>query len=92
MEIDHWTSKSLRILFNLTDPSMISKGLERDTMYIKLKNNKMFVSASTGLPLDLTASIFKQTIPRQLPKNVDRVGMENSATNAKDAMAGIVYA
>ena len=53
----------------------------------------MFKSASTGLSLDdVSDNILKSTIPRQLPKSVDRKGLEGSAQNAKDAVAGIVYA
>ena len=39
----------------------------------------MFKSAETGLSLDISNGILKQTIPRQLPKNVDRVELEGSA-------------
>ena len=64
LEIDKWTPKEVRILVNFTDPAMVSKGMERDTIYIKVKNSDMFKSKKTGKSLDMSKAVIKQTIPR----------------------------
>ena len=91
MTIKKWDSKNIQIKMNLTDPSMISQGPERDTIYFKFKNPELFRSKLTGksmMPLD----VLKQTIPRQVPNNVDVKELETTAQSVQDALAGIVYA
>ena len=64
MEIKYWLPHELKIHVNFTDPTMISKGMERDTIYMKIKNPEWFRSAETGLSLDASNLLLKQTIPR----------------------------
>lgn len=59
MEIKYWLPNELSIHVNFTDPTMISKGMERDTIYMKLKNPDWFRSAETGLPLDTSDLLIK---------------------------------
>ena len=79
LSIKHWTPRSLAISINFTDPTMISKGEQRDVMYMKLKDPFMFRSAETGLAMDMSSLLIKKTIPRQLPPNVNRKTIENVA-------------
>ena len=37
---------------DFSDPTLISNGIDRDTIYIKIKDPKMFRSLRTGKPLD----------------------------------------
>ena len=48
LKLHSWTPKKLHIKIDFEDPSLISKGQDRDTMYMKIKNPKIFVSQSTG--------------------------------------------
>ena len=64
MEVEYWLPNELKINVNFTDPTMISKGTERDTIYMKIKNPDWFRSAETGLPLNVDDLLIKQTIPR----------------------------
>lgn len=64
MQIEHWTPQQIRINVNFSDPTIISKGMERDTLYMKIKNPEMFRSNETGLPIEVEDTIIKQTIPR----------------------------
>ena len=44
---------------DFSDPTLISNGIDRDTIYIKIKNPNMFRSFSTGKPLDAEGLIIK---------------------------------
>ena len=44
---------------NFNDPTMISNGIERDTIYMKIKNPNLFRSFRTGKPLDVESLILK---------------------------------
>ena len=44
---------------DFNDPSMISNGIDRDTIYMKIKNPNMFRSFRTGKPLDADGLILK---------------------------------
>lgn len=46
--LNEWTPSVFDIAINITTPLLISKGLYRDTLYVKIKNPSLFVSAETG--------------------------------------------
>lgn len=52
MTIESWTPRKLKIKVNMTDPTIISKGMERDTIYLKIKNSDMYRSAESGLSME----------------------------------------
>ena len=53
------------------DPLEVSSGPKWDSIRMRIKNPKMFVSKKTGIPLDISAGALQSTIPPQLPKGVD---------------------
>jgi hypothetical protein len=58
---------------------MISKGKYRDTVQVKIKNPSLFVSKEFGEPLKKSALKIEQSLPRQLPKNVNAELLKKTA-------------
>ena len=69
--LNEWTASHIDIKLNFTNPELLSIGAESDTVFVKIKDPSLFVSAETGKVLDLAGkTILKQVLPRQIPKKV----------------------
>ena len=63
--LNEWTPSTFDVSVNITTPLLISKGLYRDTLYVKIKDPSLFVSSESGEPLNIAGKvIMKQTLPR----------------------------
>lgn len=70
---------------------LISQGTERDTVFIKIKNNQFFISQETGFAIDTSNILIKQTLPRQLPPGVNEEDLIKNAELAAQALEGLVF-
>ena len=63
--LNEWTASHLDVKLNITTPLLISIGEESDTVFVKVKNPSLFVSAETGKILDIAGKvILKEVLPR----------------------------
>ena len=70
--LHEWTASYIDIELNFTNPLVLSIGEEPDTVFVKIKNPALFISAETGKVLDIGGKVLmKQVLPRQIPKKVD---------------------
>lgn len=46
--INEWTPSKFDVTVNITTPLIISLGEQRDTVYVKIKNPSLFISAETN--------------------------------------------
>jgi len=44
LEVSEWTEQSISIFMNFTTPLLVSKGLERDEVYMSIINPYLFIS------------------------------------------------
>ena len=52
--IKEWSEKKIDVKVDFKNPLAISKGMEQDQFYLKIKDPRMFVSKETGemIPLE----------------------------------------
>lgn len=91
VSLEEWTEDKFNVSLKFEDPMLISQGQERDTVFIKVKNKNYFISQETGLPIDTSNLLIKQTLPRQLPPGVDENDLIKNAELAAQALEGLVY-
>jgi len=46
--LKEWTEHKLSVKVDFNDPLSVSKGLQPDQFYLKIKDHRMFVSKETG--------------------------------------------
>jgi hypothetical protein len=60
----------MKVFINFTNPLLISKGLNADTVVVKIKNKMLFRSADSNERLKSDKVYIQKDLPRQLPFGV----------------------
>jgi hypothetical protein len=60
----------MKVFINFTNPLLISKGLNADTVVVKIKNKMLFRSADSNEMLKSDKVYIQKDLPRQLPFGV----------------------
>jgi hypothetical protein len=67
---------------NFSNPLLISRGLERDEVYMSIVNPYLFISKETGQTIDTDKMKITSTLPRMVPKGVDLNQVKTAAIKA----------
>ena len=81
----------MEIFVNFTNPMLISKGINPDQVLCHIKNRYLFTSNVTGKVLDTGSLDMIKAFPKLLPKGVDEDLLKGGASNAGNAMKGLVF-
>jgi hypothetical protein len=60
----------MKVFINFTNPLLISKGMNADTVVVKIKNKMLFRSADSNERLKSDKVYIQKDLPRQLPFGV----------------------
>ena len=77
---------------NFTDPLVISRGINRDLVILKVKNHMWFRSAASDDPIDIeSGGMLVKTFPRQLPKGLSEKVLVNEAKSVSNSLESLMF-